>query len=238
MKTLSTSLLGFLLATAGQAGAAVFYSGVQNILIPTNFDGVYLDIVPASTDPGTGASGAADPSGDSFTVVYSEPTEWDVNFFFGGMGIAHGPDFNPYRSNASDSLSPVHNLGVNTVIDGSTASGPVSLPSAGSNPLTAAAFGGSGDASGNAATNHVGINNFQFINGTEGYVAFVLDDEGTTYNGWMRVTLNDNGNAGTIHDWAYDTNPIEIGAIPESSYSVLLVAGGFLAFRRRRSEPA
>ncbi|GAA5477862.1 hypothetical protein [Haloferula helveola] len=234
----SARLLPMILALATKAWAAVVYSGIQDIPIPTTFDGVYLDIITETATEPSPSSGTADPAGDTFTISYSEPAEWDVNFFFGGLGIAHSPTFNPYRDDAADILSPIHNLGLNTYIDGGTATAPAPgdppLPAGGSNPLTTPSYGGSGDSSGSSATNHVGSNAFQFQSGTEGYIAFVLDNGGTTYNGWMRVTLTDDGTPGTIHDWAYDTDPILIGAIPEPGVASLALVGALFAVTRRR----
>lgn len=235
MKPMIHGLLATLLV-AGASRGAITYSGVLDIPIPTSFDGVYLNLIPVENTEPSGPSGAPDPDPDRYTVSFTEPADWDVNFFFGGIGIAHSPSFNPYRADASDKVSPVHNLGLNIEIDGGPATTPGSppLPPGGSNPLTLATFGGSGDATGNPATNHLGSGAFQFQSGTEGYLAFVLTDSGTDYNGWMRVTLTDNGTPGTIHDWAYDTAPIQVGTIPEPSATILLIAGGMLLWRRRR----
>lgn len=228
------------LALLGSVQAAITYSGVQDIAIPATFDGVYLDIISASEASPLPPGGDQDPGGGSYTISYNEPASgnWDVNFFFGGIGLAHSPTFNPYRSDEADIFSPIHNLGLNTVIDGGVATAPSPgsppLPAGGSSPLLAAGYGGSGSADGSPSTNHLGSNTFQFASGTEGYLAFVLEDGGTTYNGWMRVTLTDDGTPGVIHDWAYDTEAISVGAIPEPGSTLLLLVGSALLLHRRR----
>lgn len=76
-------LLAFVILSFGirhSANAAVIYSGLQNIAIPTTFDGIYLDI-------------------DTGTTSTSTITGWDVNFFFGGIGIGGSAAFpaRPHR---------------------------------------------------------------------------------------------------------------------------------------------
>ena len=50
------------------------YSGIQNIAIPADFDGVFLNVVTQQHDT-------------------TEFSGWDLNPFFGGLGIANSPDF-------------------------------------------------------------------------------------------------------------------------------------------------
>jgi hypothetical protein len=64
----------FLTALIGTSQAAIIYSGTQNIIIPTTFVGVYLDI-------------------DGGGTVAEEGAGWDVNPFFGGEGVASSPSF-------------------------------------------------------------------------------------------------------------------------------------------------
>lgn len=68
----------------------IVYSGLQDIVIPTNFDGIYLDI-----DGGNGL--------DSHPVTSTaEFAGWDLNLFFGGFGIAASPDFQPARGDTGN----------------------------------------------------------------------------------------------------------------------------------------
>ena len=79
--------------------AATIYSNLQDIAIPTNFAGVYLDI-------DTGAT-----STSSFTG-------WDINPIFGGTGIGNSAAFQPVRIGTSN-LDAALNLAPGTVISGS-----------------------------------------------------------------------------------------------------------------------
>lgn len=71
---LAGALLGSLPALQGQ----VIYSGIQDIPIPADFDGVYLDL-----DTGTSST--------------TEIAGWEVNAFFGGYAIANSAAFQPVR---------------------------------------------------------------------------------------------------------------------------------------------
>ena len=87
MNTHLSRLLAVALALIGTAHAVVLYSGDQNIPIPVNLTGVFLDF----TDP-------SDPS--SFTInTASQPATWDFNFFFGGAAIANSDTSLPARFN-------------------------------------------------------------------------------------------------------------------------------------------
>jgi hypothetical protein len=66
MRSVLFVILSF--AIPHSAHSAIIYSGLQNIAIPTTFDGIYLDV-------DTGATSTSTIGG------------WDVNFFFGGIGI-------------------------------------------------------------------------------------------------------------------------------------------------------
>jgi autotransporter-associated beta strand protein len=59
--------------------AEIVFSGDKNIAIPSNFDGVYINVVNGLT----GSSDLAD---------------WDINPFFGGLFIANSPRFQPVRA--------------------------------------------------------------------------------------------------------------------------------------------
>ena len=64
------------------ARAAVIYSSLKDIVIPTDFVGIYLDL-------DTGTTGIDDSS---------PLTGWDINPFFGGMDVANSPAFQPART--------------------------------------------------------------------------------------------------------------------------------------------
>ncbi len=79
------------------AHSAVIYSGVQNVPIPTTFDGVYLDIDTATT---------------SASVI----TGWDINPFFGGFAIGNSAAFQPVRAGTGNS-DAILNLAYGTLVD-------------------------------------------------------------------------------------------------------------------------
>jgi hypothetical protein len=230
--------LAIAIASVSSGHAAVTYINPEpDIIIPITFGGIYLDIVTVAENIPT-QNGSLDSLG--YTISQSEPAsgDWDVNFFFGGAGIAHNNTFQPYRASASDNLSAVDNLFPGTTIDGN----PISPePATGASaPLTVAGFGGSGSGNGGGSGvsnsgNHMGTNADQFISGTKSYIGFVLAP-GTPNQqfGWIGVTLNNDGTAGIIHDWAYSPDPIMVGQIPEPSAALLVTLAGLAIFRRRR----
>lgn len=75
LRTLSTAAV-FLLASSCLLRADVFYSGLQNIAVPTNFDGIYLNL-------DTGVTTAA--------------SAWDINAVFGGARVYNSDSFQPAR---------------------------------------------------------------------------------------------------------------------------------------------
>ena len=155
-------LISMLLMVAS-AHSAVIYSGLQNIPIPTTFDGVYVDIDNGSTS--------------TSTII-----GWDVNIFFGGVGLGGSTDFQPARIGTGN-MDTVLKYALNDVIDGSL--------------LYSSGETGSSD--------HLGMaGNFQ--DGVEGYLGFQFtkNDSSGPYYGWMRLTLTANTPGGVISDWAWD----------------------------------
>ncbi|MFZ9938438.1 MAG: autotransporter-associated beta strand repeat-containing protein [Luteolibacter sp.] len=204
-------LLGF----AGTAWSSIVFSGAQDIPIPQDFDGVYINVNLSNPDPVVSASG-----------------DWDVNPFFGGIGIANSPGFQPARSGIGNEDTIVR-ISATSVIDGSLA--------------FSSDWGGSGaeDASG-----HIGPAAAQFEDGKPGYLGFQLDTGGDVLlYGWMRIVLTANSSNGVIHSWAYDNSggAILAGATGQSGQqivtgvtapisasdagdSILLASGGKLSF--------
>ncbi|MGV3658706.1 MAG: hypothetical protein ACO1TE_00935 [Prosthecobacter sp.] len=88
-------LLSLLLLTP--CPAAVIYSGVQNVVIPVSFDGVYLNVI-------TGATSTAEPG-----TWASAP--W-LNPFFGGTQIASNDQLRPGVLTGSQ----IENLGQGTLV--------------------------------------------------------------------------------------------------------------------------
>lgn len=90
--------LWFLFCLSSAAPAAVIYSGVKNIPIPTTFNGIYLDL-------------------DSGTTSAAPFTGWDLNPFFGGTAMANSPSFQPVRAAASN-VAAYLNVPYDALIDG------------------------------------------------------------------------------------------------------------------------
>ena len=231
-KTLATLLAGVLSCTLAQG--AITYSGDVGISVTADFNGVYLNIASGSpTYPG------GDPDGvgtDTYTISYTEPADWDINIFFGGAGIAYSDTFSPFvdgtdsAGNGITAGSQLLNVAFGTDIQAAAAA----------RALTTTTFGGSGTPMGIPGESHFNAPDItdgaysEFTRNTSGYIAFVIDISGSDQYGWMRVTLNDDGNPGTIHEWAYsDEVGFEVGQIPEPN-SVLLALMASLALLRRR----
>ena len=224
--------LGLLVATAAHSGAAVLYSGVVDIPIPPTLAGTYLNIGTGGTTEPTN-----DPDGvavDSYTVGYSEPATWDVNFFLGGVGIAYSPTFQPFVDDTVGSRSQILNVAADTVISTEAGSRTLAVD------VVDDVYGGSGRSNGSPGSSHfdtptVDLNPAYsaFTPGAQGYIAFVLNPGAGEQYGWMRVTLTNDGTSGTIHEWAYsDELNFEVGQIPEPSTLALLgglAALGFIA---------
>ncbi len=79
--------------------AAVIYRGLQNIAIPTDFTGVYLNI-------------------DNGTTGFAEFTGWDINPFFGGTGVSNSAAFQPARAGTSNG-DRIISLGTGVTVNGS-----------------------------------------------------------------------------------------------------------------------
>ena len=191
------------LALAMPAAADVIYSNFQNISIPANYDGLYLNVETGAwntpSNLGAGVSG------------------WDINPFFGGSVIANSPDFQPVRA-GTGSLDAVLNLSEGSTVGGSSTFSTfvqLSGPNAG-----LPGYGGS--------QTHMGGGAGQFTSGTEGYLGFRLNG---SYYGSMRVVLTNNGSGAAIKDWAYDTSgaPVVVGAIKQVGQDIIISSGFTLA---------
>lgn len=93
---------GFLLLTLS-APAAVIYSGVQNVAIPFNFDGVFVNLLTkatATTEPGTWTTGA-----------------W-INPIFGGTQMASNEIVRPSVIAGTAGSEQMINFTLGAVIDG------------------------------------------------------------------------------------------------------------------------
>lgn len=153
-----------------------------------------------------------------YTLSYSDPSPaaWDINLFYGGAAVANSPTFSPVLA------SPTTNSALVNLAPGATVGPSSNFPSS---------YSGS--------TGHMGLGAQQFQTGSIGYLGFVLNPGAENYYGWMRVTLNDDGTAGTIHEWAWDNSgaPIAVGAVPEARNMALLFGFviAFFTLTRRRA---
>lgn len=181
--------------------AAVIYSGLQNIPIPTDFDGIYLDL-------------------DTATTSTSTITGWDINPFFGGVGIAASAAFQPARVGTGN-MDTIIMFALNQVIDGSYF------------------FAGAQET---GSADHLGSpGNFQ--SGVSGYLGFKFTTNSANgpYYGWMRLTLTANTSGALIQDWAWEDTGGSILAgvllVPEPTRAMLMLLGfaALLIHRRRDS---
>jgi hypothetical protein len=200
------ALLILLLTVALPAQAAVIYSGLKHVSIPTNLDGVYIDI-----------------DGNIPITSLSDFSGADVNPFFGGLGIANNPAFQPART-GTGILDAIIRLNAGDVIDASR--------------NYASGYGGSGD-----PNEHIGTAANMFQSGTEAFFGyrFTPNTNIGTYYGWMRVKLTTNLTGGEVIDWAYDDSGAAIlagaGLVPEPSRPLTLTLAALcLTLRRRRPQ--
>jgi autotransporter-associated beta strand protein len=164
-----------LLGWVGNVSGAIVSSGVMDLAIPSDFEGVYLNV-------------------STFSHSGSEFATWDFNAFFGGLGLANAPSFQPVRSGMGNE-DPVLALALGSEIGGGQ--------------LYSSGYGGSGaeDDSG-----HLGPGEEQFTDGVVSFIGFKLAREQAIFYGWIKVTLSRNGSVGMIHEWAYDTSGSAIAA--------------------------
>lgn len=187
------------------AQSAVIYSGLQNIAIPyggfpVGFDGVYVDL-------DTGATSTSTILG------------WDVNLFYGGLGLGGSAAWQPARD-GTGVMDTVLAYQVNDFIDSSLL------------------YAGSVET---GSSDHVGLAAGQFQEGVEAYVGFKFTTNASSgpYYGWMRVTLTANNSGGVISDWAYEDSGAGIlaGAMaPEPGRMMLMMIGLCTARMRRRRD--
>lgn len=95
---LKSVLLALCLVTPTEG--AIVYSGLQNIPIPLNFDGVYLDL-------------------DTSTYSTSVIAGWEINPFFAGQGIANSANFQPLRA-GTDPLDAYRSIALGSSISAVT----------------------------------------------------------------------------------------------------------------------
>lgn len=154
------------------SGAAVLYSGMQDLALPDDFAGVYVNL--------------ALPAGAPQFAAFSG---WDLNFFFGGQGIANSENCQPVRR-WSGAAASILALGYGAAVE------------------SAAAFASGLGASGaEDDSGHVGPGSAQFGEGKTNFMGFkLLRGSGAPLYGWMQVVLTSTGQGGVIRDWAYESS--------------------------------
>lgn len=172
--------------------AAVIYRGLQNIAIPTDFSGVYLNLDNGSTSA-------------------VEFTGWDINPFFGGVGVGNSAAFQPARTGSANS-DRIIALGAGATV---------------SNRLLFSVGQGGSDT-------HLGAGPTRFGIGQEAYIGFRFNTDANAgpYYGWMRVVFTANTPGGVIKDWAYETGGTAtqtgnvLQAAPVAGVSIVTLSGG------------
>jgi autotransporter-associated beta strand protein len=178
-------------ASIRNASAAIVYSGGQTIAITQDFEGVFINVTDFQSDAAASST-------------------WDLNPFFGGLGIANAPGFQPVRIGTGNE-DPILALALGASVGGSS--------------TFASGWGGSGveDDSG-----HLGPGAGQFTAGQTGYLGFKLLRGNAVNYGWMRVNLTRNDVGGAVLDWAYDDagNSILTGAVADLGATPLVYTAG------------
>ena len=207
-------LIGAVLCAS--APAAVVSSGVQNLAIPSTFDGVYLDFNDLD-NPSSFTSTSTVPD------VPSVPASWDINLFFGGAAIATSDTLQPVTQTADT------NAAVLGLSSGDVVTGAENFPTSYSGSL-----------------GHVGTGPQQWENGDTAYIGFRLQPDSfpvdnqpaTPIHGWLKVTVRDDGTPGAIEQWAWDPTGAAI-LVPEPGVMTLttLALAGLATRRRRKTGP-
>ena len=203
------------LMTASKVEAAVVYSGLENISVPTTngAGGIYIDL----TKPGSFFIPTKSGGGATEGLSTLLPG-WDVNFYQSGAGNlkwyypkVNGVQLTHAVFNGAYHVAP---LGAGVMVDGSS--------SLGTYQTMVPEFTGT--------TAYMGVD--------------FLNAQNNKLYGWIRITGGATaGFPATIVDWAYDDSGAGIltgaGIVPEPSSLALgcLAAGaaGLMAWRRRKA---
>lgn len=203
------SLAMLLCGAAWPARGSVLYSGIQNLNIPANLDGVYLNF--------THASNAA-----AFRSSVSEPGSWDLNPFFGGASAGNSDTFLPVLVTSAPDSALV-NLAYGTLINASSTaapgfSGSTTHMGAGANQFQSGSQG------------YIGFKLNPGVNDYFGWMRVTFRDDGGagTIHDWA---WDDSGAGGGIYAGS-------LSAVPETKGRLPLIAAaslwGAMALRRRR----
>jgi hypothetical protein len=200
------TFLAFLLLTAC-AHSAVIYSGLQNISLPFDAGGIFVNLHDASTSLGE-------------PVGYTNATAPWIFFSFGGTGMGTSPLVRTVvTGSVVAGLEQTENLAYGSQV------GPSSRFSIGDS-----GYNGSENHVGAA------INQFQLgTQGYIGY-EFEPTVGGPSYFAVARVTFDNDGVSATLHDWSYENVAGQPITVPEPSrVAFFIVALMTLHLRRRRT---
>jgi len=193
--------------------AEIVFSGGKNIAIPSNFDGIYINVLNS-------LSGS------------SNLDDWDVNPFFGGLFIANSPRFQPVRAGEGQE-DPVIRLAGATLVDGALT---YSSDWGGSG-----AEGGSGHLGAGAlqfAEGQPGYLGFKIVSGNAassyGWMRVTLSENGA--NGVIHSWAYENGGGSILTGATGEANQRVVTGIQvpfsasDAGDSIILAAGGEITF--------
>jgi MYXO-CTERM domain-containing protein len=209
-------------AAAGGADAAIVYSGIRNIAIPANIDGVYLNLITGAT----GTSGAS-------------VTGWHINPF-GATSLGfymNYPTPDTYFMGTSSSGTAV-SLTVGSVLRYAQ-SGSATTASSSMSTSYRWSYSNSGVSVGTAAG--------QWKLNSDNYIGIRSKNSSNEFMmAWMRIAVGATITDRTIVDWAYETITsasapttsstwsLQVGAVPAPGALALLGVAGLVGARRRR----
>jgi len=200
------------------SGAVIQITPSGGIAISNTFEGIYLDF-GGDLNTVTNSSGGSSEVIQNFSYVVSdiEPATYDINFFFGGLGIINNPaTIDLVRTGVGE---PIANLAFGSTV------GVTSL----FDPAESTSGGPIGD-----SFAHVGPDAVQFRPNEAGYIGFAWDptDSGIYNYGYFEYIYNLSDSTGLITGWAFNETAGEsitvaelATVIPESS-TILTIAGG------------
>lgn len=195
---------------AASAPAAVIYSGPQNIAIPFDLDGVFVNVFTNAV---------------SYAPADYDTAPW-INPFYGGACICTSPLIRPVvTSTLGAGDDQIVNLAYGTIVDH------LSTFTVG---YAGTGYNGSETHVGPA------INQFQLgTQGYIAY-EFEPTVGGPSYFGVMRITIANDGLNAIIHDWSYESISGMPVSVPEPGRALLLLGGltGICLCRRREGQPS
>jgi len=193
-----------LMLLAATAPAAVIYSGPQNIAIPFDLDGVYVNVFTNAV---------------SYAPGDYDTAPW-INPFYGGACIATSPLIRPVVTTMlGEGDDRIANLSYGTIVNHLS--------------TFTVGFAGSGYNVSETHVGPA-LSQFQLgTQGYIAY-EFEPTVGGPSYFGVMRITIANDGLNAIIHDWSYENIPGMAAAVPEPSRLLLLLAGSLTFTSRRR----